>query len=117
MNRHDAEEIDGLLPLPETVFHILVALADDERHGYAIMQEVLDLTGGRMRLSPGTLYGAIQRMLAQGLIEEVRSNGADDRRRTYRTTTFGRRVAVAETGRLRKLLASARGAGFVLKRS
>jgi DNA-binding PadR family transcriptional regulator len=106
-------------PLPDVVFHILVALADNERHGYSVMQEVAALTDGRVRLSPGTLYGAIQRMLEQGLIEEVRGAkpAADERRRFYRITAEGRRVAVAETERLRRLLAQARIAGFAPKRT
>jgi DNA-binding PadR family transcriptional regulator len=117
MGRDDAHEIEQLLPLPEAVFHILLALAGGERHGYAIMQEVADLTGGQMHIGPGTLYGAIQRMLAGGLIDEVKSRGGvDDRRRTYRTTPFGRRVALAETERLRRLVTRARGA-FVPKRT
>ena len=106
-------------PLPDVVFHILVALADNERHGYSLMQEVTALTEGRVRLSPGTLYGAIHRMLEQGLIEEVRGPkaAADERRRFYRITADGRRAAVAETERLRRLLAQARLAGFAPKRT
>ena len=106
-------------PLPDVVFHILVALADNERHGYSVMQEVAALTDGRVRLSPGTLYGAIQRMLEQGLIEEVRGAkaAADERRRFYRITPDGRRAAIAETERLRRLLAQARIAGFAPKRT
>jgi DNA-binding PadR family transcriptional regulator len=105
-------------PLPDVVFHILVALADNERHGYSVMQEVTALTDGRVRLSPGTLYGAIQRMLEQGLIEEVCGpKAADERRRFYRITADGRRAAVAETERLRRLLAQARIAGFAPKRT
>ena len=106
-------------PLPDVVFHILVALADNERHGYSVMQEVTALTDGRVRLSPGTLYGAIQRMLEQGLIEEVRGPkaAADERRRFYRITADGRHAAVAETERLRRLLAQARIAGFAPKRT
>jgi len=106
-------------PLPDVVFHILVALADNERHGYSVMQEVSALTDGRVRLSPGTLYGAMQRMLEQGLIEEVRGakGAADERRRFYRITPQGREAAVAETERLRQLLAQARIAGFAPKRT
>jgi DNA-binding PadR family transcriptional regulator len=105
-------------PLPDVVFHILVALADNERHGYSLMQEVAALTDGRVRLSPGTLYGAIQRMLEQGLIEEVRGKaGGDERRRVYRITADGRGAAVAQTERLRRLLARARIAGFAPKRA
>ena len=76
------------------------------------MQEVADLTEGRMRLRPGTLYAAIQRMLEQGLIVEVSPRGGHERRRTYRTTPVGRQLAIAETERLRALVAKARLAGF-----
>ncbi len=102
---------EGLLPLPVAVFHILVALADHERHGYGIMQDVAARTEGKMRLSPGTLYGSIKRMLEQGLIQESdeRPDPAldDERRRYYRLTPFGRRVAGAETERLSKLVSQA----------
>lgn len=104
----DPEE---LLPLPSALFHILVALADRERHGYGIMQDIAARTDRKMRLSPGTLYGSIKRMLAQGLIEESEERpdpGLDDeRRRYYRITDFGRRVAGAETERLSKLVSQA----------
>ena len=113
----DDDEIQSMLPLPEAVFHILVALADHESHGYALMQEVADLTEGRMRLRPGTLYAAIQRMLEQGLIVEVSSRGGDERRRTYRTTPRGRQLAISETDRLRLLLTKARLAGFAPRRA
>jgi DNA-binding PadR family transcriptional regulator len=105
-------------PLPDVVFHILVALADGERHGYSVMQEVTALTDGRVRLSPGSLYGAIQRMLEQGLIEEVRGRAdGGERRRYYRLTREGRDAAVVETERLRRLVLQARSAGFVPKRT
>ena len=100
-----------LLPLPPAIFQILVALADRERHGYGIMQDISDRTEGKMRLGPGTLYGSIKRMLQQGLIEESDErpdpNLDDERRRYYRVTTFGRRVAGAETERLSKLVSQA----------
>src|SRR5689334_25429200 len=96
VGRRDEGELQHMLPLPEAVFHILVALADRERHGYALMQEVAALTEGRMRLRPGTLYAAIQRMLEQGLIEEVSPRGGDERRRTYRTTPRGRELRSEE---------------------
>jgi DNA-binding PadR family transcriptional regulator len=105
------------VPLPEAVFHILVALADHERHGYALMQEVADLTDGRMRLRPGTLYAAIQRMVEQGLIEEVSPRRGDERRRTYRITPRGRQLAISETERLRALVGKARLAGFAPRRA
>lgn len=108
-------EADALLPLPAATFHILVALADDERHGYAIMQEVTARTGGELKLSAGTLYRSIQRMLEQGLIAEVTARPPrldDERRRYYRITTFGRAVATAEARRLAQMLKLARASGF-----
>ena len=105
-------EVRDLLPLRPAVLHILLALADEERHGYGIMREVEGRTGGRTRLGPGTLYGSIKRMLADGLIEESdeRPDPAmdDQRRRYYRITDFGRRVAGAEAERLSALVETAR---------
>lgn len=99
---------DHLLPLPVAHFQILIALADSERHGYGIMQDIEARTDGKMRLSPGTLYGSIKRLLEQKLIEESDERPDpsldDERRRYYRLTTFGRQVAAAETGRLSKLV-------------
>jgi DNA-binding PadR family transcriptional regulator len=101
-----------LLPLSPAVLHILLALADEERHGYGIMREVEGRTGGQNRLGPGTLYGSIKRMLADGLIEESdeRPDPAmdDQRRRYYKITDFGRRVAGAEAERLSGLVETAR---------
>src|ERR687886_119815 len=101
-----------LLPLTPAVLDILLALADEERHGYGIMKEVEGRSGGEIRLGPGTLYGAIKRMLADGLIEESAERpdaGLDDqRRRYYRITEFGRRVAGAEAERLSGLVETAR---------
>lgn len=108
-------ETDALLPLPPATFHILVALADEDRHGYAIMQDVAARTGGELRLNPGTLYRSIQRLLEQGMITEVASRPAkhdDERRRYYRLTPFGREVARAETRRLAQMLRLARASGF-----
>ena len=100
------------LPLTPAVLHILLALAGEERHGYGIMREVEDRTGGGVRLGPGTLYGAIKRMLAKGLIEESDERPDpeldDRRRRYYRITDFGRRVAGAEAERLQDLVSTAR---------
>ena len=112
-------EIQALLPLAPAFLHILIALGEGERHGYSIMQEVAERTGGRVKMSPGTLYGSIKRMLAEGLIEELTTGaaGADDRRRFYRITRFGRRVAAAEVGRLASLLSQARDSGLVPRRS
>ena len=102
----------SLVPLTPAVLHILLALADGERHGYGIMREVEGRTGGETRLGPGTLYGSIKRMLADGLIEESdeRPDPAldDQRRRYYRITDFGRRVAGAEAERLAGLVSTAR---------
>ena len=119
MSRDVDVEIQELLPLPPAFLHILIALGEGERHGYSIMQEVADRTGGRVRMSPGTLYGSIKRMLADGLIEELTTGpaGADERRRFYRITKFGRRVAVAEVDRLASLLSQARSSGLVPRRS
>ncbi len=102
----------SLLPLTPAVMNILLALADGERHGYGIMREVEGRTGGEARLGPGTLYGSIKRMFADGLIEESdeRPDPAldDQRRRYYRITDFGRRVAGAEAERLAGLVRTAR---------
>ena len=106
------EEPRDLLPLTPAVLHILLALADEGRHGYGIMCEVEWRTGGQTRLGPGTLYGSIKRMLADGLIEESdeRPDPAleDQRRRYYRITDFGRLVAGAEAKRLSALVKTAR---------
>ena len=110
---------DSLLPLPTAAFHILVALADGDRHGYAIMQEVAERTGRRTRLNPGTLYTTIAQLLDQELIEELdeRPAGRDDeRRRYYRLTSRGRRVAQAELARLGDLVALGRKAGLAPRR-
>ncbi len=112
---HDPD-IESLLPLPPATFHILLALAADDLHGYAIMQEVGSRTNGEVTLSAGTLYRSIQRMLEQGLIVELRERPVpeldDERRRYYRITPFGTAVARAETARLTSLLKLARASGF-----
>ena len=111
------DELAALLPLPTAVFHILVALADRERHGYSIMQDVSARTDGKVRLSAGTLYSAIRRMLEQGLIEELRESpdpdNDDERRRYYGLTAFGRDVALAEARRVSELLQQARATGLI----
>lgn len=97
-----------MLPLTPAVFHILLALADGEKHGYSIMQEVSRITNGEMRMGPGTLYGTIKRMLEMGFLKETDERPDplldDQRRRYYRMTDFGNRVAQAETARLTNLL-------------
>ena len=107
---------ESLLPLPPAVFHVLMALADEDRHGYGVIQEVLSRTGGAVRLSPGTLYRSIQRMLEDELIVEISERPApeldDERRRYYRITAFGRAVARAEAHRLHELVRLARASGF-----
>ena len=112
---------EDFLPLPAATFHILLALADHDRHGYAIIQEVETRTGGELRLSPGTLYRSIQRMLEQELILETRDRPSpeedDERRRYYRITPFGVAVAKAEAARLSKLVRFARESGFAPGRS
>jgi DNA-binding PadR family transcriptional regulator len=104
------------LPLPLATFHILLATAGEGRHGYAIIQDVEARTGGALRLSPGTLYRSIQRMLEDGLIEEMRERPApeddDERRRYYRITKLGSAVARAEANRLTELVGFARAAGL-----
>ena len=103
---------EEMLPLTPTVFHILLALADGDRHGYGIMQEVAQRTDGALHMGPGTLYGSIKRMLADGLIEPAgeRPDPAldDERRRYYHLTDFGQRVAFAEAQRLEQLVRIAR---------
>ena len=108
---------DSFLPLQPAVFHILIALADRERHGYSIMQDVAARTEGKVQLSAGTLYSSIRRMLEQGLIEELAESpdpaSTDERRRYYRLTRFGKKVASAEVDRLSTLLQQARATGLV----
>jgi DNA-binding PadR family transcriptional regulator len=109
-------EAESLLPLPPATFHILVALADEHRHGYAVIKDVEARTGGTQKLSPGTLYRSVERMVQQGLIRETSSRPArdldDERRRYYRVTPFGREVAMAEARRLAQLLDLARAKGL-----
>jgi len=99
-------------PLTPAVFHILLAVADSDRHGYGIMQEVSARTGGNVILGPGTLYGTIKRMLAAGLLEEAGDRTdpelGDERRRYYRITGKGRDAAITEAARMRELLRVAR---------
>jgi DNA-binding PadR family transcriptional regulator len=108
----DSDDVDTLLPLTPAVFHILLALSGGERHGYAIMREIETSTQGQLRVGPGTLYRSIKQMLAQGLIAEAdeRPDPAldDERRRYYRLTDFGQRVAQAEARRMARLVAQAR---------
>jgi DNA-binding PadR family transcriptional regulator len=113
---HTPADVDALLPLPPATFHILVALTDEDRHGYAIIQDVAARTDGELRLSAGTLYRSIQRMLDQGLIAETRTRPApeldDERRRYYAITPFGTAVARGEMRRLTQLVKLARARGL-----
>lgn len=112
---------ETLLPLLPATFHILIALADGDRHGYAIIQEIAARTGGAVKLGAGTLYRSLQRMLEQGLIEETGDRPApdedDERRRYYRITGFGEAVARAEARRLSDLVRLARASGFVPRKA
>jgi DNA-binding PadR family transcriptional regulator len=115
--RDDRPSVDSFLPLPQATFSILLALAEEDRHGYAILQDVAERTRGQVKLGAGTLYRSIQRMLEQGLIVELRERPAaeldDERRRYYRMTPFGASVARAEARRLTQLVKLARASGFV----
>lgn len=120
MAANERAEIDALLPLSTAAFHILLALTAGEAHGYGIIHDVDARTNGALRLSPGTLYRTIQRLLEQGLIEEPRrlsQPGGDPRRRYYRLTPFGTAVAQAETDRLSELVRRARSAWRVARSS
>ena len=97
---------DSLLPLTPAMFHVMVALADGPTHGYAIMKEVEQRTDSGVRLSTGTLYGIVKRLLQDGWIRES-ALGSTDRRRAYRLTAFGRKVTLAEAERLRELVRAA----------
>ena len=99
---------ERLLPLKPNWFHVMLSLAHDDQHGYGIMQDVLQRTGGKVRLWPATLYGTLKRLMDEELIEESdrRPDPAldDARRRYYRLTSFGRRVLTAECARLEELV-------------
>ncbi len=113
----DKESIEAFLPLQPASFHILLSLADEDRHGYAIIQDIARRTNGEIRLSAGTLYRSIQRMQEQGLIVETKTRPApeedDERRRYYRITPLGKTAALAEVRRLQSLVKMARSCGVV----
>jgi DNA-binding PadR family transcriptional regulator len=119
--KNSEHDIDSFLPLPPATFHILMSLAEDDRHGYAIIQDVANRTDGELKLSAGTLYRSIQRMLEQGFIIEPRErpepDADDERRRYYRITQLGKSVARAEARRLMELVRLARASGFVPRRT
>jgi DNA-binding PadR family transcriptional regulator len=118
-SKESEKALESFLPLTPAVFHILITLADGEAHGYAMMQEVARRSGGTVRLGPGTLYGAISRLLDDGIIEESEERpdpeSDDTRRRYYRLTKFGGRVLAAETERLAELVKAARSTKAVRK--
>jgi DNA-binding PadR family transcriptional regulator len=93
--------------LSPAVFHILLSLADEDRHGYGVMQEVEQRTRGRVRLGPGTLYGALKRLREDGWVEELDSEEGGERRRMYRLTSAGRKLARQEAQRLEELVVTA----------
>lgn len=113
------EDIESFLPLSPAVFHVMVSLADGSRHGYAIIKDVAERTDGAERLGAGTLYAIIKRLLSDDLIVEVAppdfDASGDERRRYYRLTARGRKVAVAEAARLERAVASARSARLLPK--
>lgn len=106
------DDLQHLFPLTPAVFFILFALADGEKHGYAIMQSISELSDNQFRMGPGTLYTTIQRLLELGLIEETESTGArsdhESRRRYYKLTRTGRTVVTAEVGRMESVVRLAR---------
>ncbi len=108
MKNDEVSAVERFLPLKPNWFHVLLSLANEEQHGYGIMQEVLERTNGKIRLWPATLYGTLERLLDADLIAEVKrrplANGEDARRRYYRLTTQGRRVLAAESRRLEDLV-------------
>lgn len=110
---------NDLLPLTTAVFHVLVALADGDLHGYAVIKDVSTRTGGRVVLGTGTLYGIVKRLLADGLLIESKRRPAaaddDERRRYYRLTPFGRDVVSAETARLEAMVDAARATATLRK--
>jgi DNA-binding PadR family transcriptional regulator len=113
MTRDDRDAV-ALLPLTPAMFHVLLALADGEKHGYAVMKEVEERTARAVRLSTGTLYGLLKRLLDEGLIAESAA-GSTERRRAYRLTPFGRKVAEAELARLEALVRAAREKSLIVR--
>ncbi len=120
-SREEGPRPEDFLPLHRDTFHILVSLADRDRHGYSILLDVAERTNGALRFSPSSLYASIKRLLHQGLIEEVAERPDpeqdDERRRYYRLTPLGRKVAEVEARRLERLLAQARATGLLGRRT
>ena len=114
---HLEKSSDPVPALTPAMFHVLLALGDGEKHGYAILKDVEDQTNGQVRLSTGTLYALIKRLLNDGILQECRNRPPveqdDQRRRYYRLTPLGRQVAAAEAERMEKLIATARAKHLV----
>lgn len=114
-------DVDPHLPMKPVAFQILLSLADGDRHGYGITQDIAGRTAARMRIEPGNLYRSIKAMLDEGLIQESERRPApdldDERRRYYRITALGRRVAAAEISRLEALVAEAKSKRFIRTRA
>ena len=112
-------DLDALLPLSPAVFHILLALADEDRHGYAIMRDIEERTDGVVRVGPGMLYGSIKWLVGDGFIEETPAKSKDDdgRRRYYRLTTPGKALLRAEACRLEAAVGLARSRKVLSKRA
>ena len=119
-SRDEEPAPESFLPLARDTFHILISLADRDRHGYSVMKDVLERTDGALRLSPSSLYASIRRLLEKGLIEELAErpdpDHDDERRRYYRLTKIGRAVATAEARRLERMLTDARATGLLPRR-
>jgi DNA-binding PadR family transcriptional regulator len=120
-SREDQPLPEDFLPLHRDTFHILVSLADRDRHGYSILLDAAERTNGALRFSPSSLYASIKRLLHQGLIEELAErpdpDEDDERRRYYRLTRLGRKVAEVEARRLEQLLVDARATGLLGRRA
>ena len=120
-NQMKSREPDTLLPLKPVVFQVLLSLSEGERHGYAIVQDIAERSSARMQIEPGNLYRTLRYMLDEGLIEESDRRPApeadDERRRYYRITKFGGRVAAAEAARLVELVADARARNLLKGRA
>jgi DNA-binding PadR family transcriptional regulator len=120
-SRVDEPRPEDFLPLHRDTFHVLVSLADSDRHGYSILLDVAERTSGALRFSPSSLYASIKRLLHQRLIEELAErpdpDEDDERRRYYCLTRLGRKVAEVEARRLERLLADARATGLLGRRA
>jgi DNA-binding PadR family transcriptional regulator len=119
LSKVEPRKVEPLLPLTPAMFHVLLALAEGDIHGYGILKEVARLTGGAVSLSAGTLYAILRRLMSEGMVVERKDRPApeldDERRRYYSLTEFGRRVACAEAERLQDMLTLARSKNLLAK--